>query len=176
MGDTLSYGPYGPYSAPMLNLLIQAKRPQGLALGGNPFNPAGVPGLAGGPSGAAVAPPGQPMPTPSQPSQSQLLADQATAYRAYATAQRQGLTTAQLNAQSLAAAQAGRNYYNPALNAGGNVTNALTMPPTTATAQLPAIPTAPPTNLYANLPQMRRPSPSMNPAAQYAMLNNQGIY
>lgn len=93
----------------------------------NPAFTAGIPGLAGSPSGNV--PVGAPTPAPSfTPS----LSAQAQAYR-----QRNmggtglGLTTDQLNAQSLQAAQQGRTYWNPAMNVqpGGNVVNALTTPP-----------------------------------------------
>ena len=92
----------------------------------NQANPAitanAQPGAAGEPSGPVPA--GAPTPTPSN------LAAQAAAYRAATGGG--ALTTDQLNAQSLAAAQAGRTYLNPnvVLQPGQNVTNMLTLPPT----------------------------------------------
>lgn len=108
----------------------------------NPAFTAGMAGLPGSPSGNVPA--GAPTPSPSHPA----LSAQAQAYRnrtmgqpsvtlapqtVTAAAPTQGLelTTDQLNQMSLAAAQQGRTYWNPNLNVqpGGNVTNALTLPP-----------------------------------------------
>jgi hypothetical protein len=92
----------------------------------NPNFTAGIQGLPGSPSGPAVAPPGG-FPPPHVPD----VVVTAKRYRqAHGLATSDDAATDQLNAASLAAAQAGRNYLPPGPYPGGAV-NALTMPPTT---------------------------------------------
>lgn len=126
------------------------------------------------PPGSPLSPVAAPQPTqdpyrnaqvwPAQPQRQggggrQAVANQAAAYRGG------GMTTDQLNAASLAAAQQGRNYFNPAMNMqpGGQVVNALTMPPSGA---------GPPVMLAPTQAQQY----SMPPQNGYTLNPNQGLY
>lgn len=156
----------------------------------NPAMTAGIAGQPGSPSGNVAA--GAPTPAPSNPA----LAAQAAAYRgggtpsvtlapqtvtAQAPTQGLGLTTDQLNQMSLQAAQQGRTFWNPNLNVqpGGNVLNALTLPPNAGAnalyqgvAQNPAAATqfasaAPVGFTQQNLPVPTRWQQQQNPALLY---------
>lgn len=176
--------PFGGYHTPS-----PAPLPQPAMNQANPAATAGIAGLPGSPSGNVPA--GAPTPAPSQPA----LADQAAAYRngtpsvslapqtvtAQAPTQGLGLTTDQLNQMSLQAAQQGRTFWNPSLNMqpGGNVLNALTLPPNSGAnalyqgvAQNPAAATqfasaAPVGFTQQNLPVPTRWQQQQNPALLY---------
>jgi hypothetical protein len=124
-------------SIPTVNVYPQPQQPvQGTLNQANPNFTAGIQGLPGSPSGPAVAPPGG-----FPPSHVPDLVVSAQRYRAA-----HGLATPDdtdaLNAESLAAAQAGRTYFDPRLAAQygqplaagaygprTDVVNALSLPP-----------------------------------------------
>jgi hypothetical protein len=122
---------------PTVNVYAQPQQTQPPLNQANPNFTAGIQGLPGSPSGPAVASPGG-FPPPHVPD----LVVTAQRYRV-----QHGLATSDdtdaLNAESLAAAQAGRTYFNPTLAAQygqpppagvsgprADVVNALTMPST----------------------------------------------